>query len=88
MKNVPTLYEQEQKQVVQSFEVRIGAVGNKGLVHKSSTSLLSINFHVRGFLLFRYYSNASVHMPQRKAQKSIQYVTIHFQDRRGADSQH
>ena len=49
MKNVPALYEQELKQVVQSFEVRIGAVGNKGLVHKSSTSLLSINFRVRGF---------------------------------------
>ena len=38
----------------QSFEVRTGAVGNKGLVHKSSTSLLSINFRLRGFLLFRY----------------------------------
>ena len=27
-------------------------------------------------------------MPQRKAQKSIQYMTIQIQDRRGADSRH
>ena len=49
-----------------SFEVRTGAVGNKGLVYKSSTSLLSINFRVRGLLLFRYCSNASVHNATKK----------------------
>ena len=27
-------------------------------------------------------------MPQRKAQKSIQFMTIQIQDRRGADSRH
>ena len=69
---------------------RTGAVGRKGLEHKSSTSLPSI--------YFRVYTFSTVQIPVHNAtkgrggrgesQKPIQYVKIHFQDRRRTGSLH